>query len=135
MDNKTAIEYLQRRINPQESYDDLLSFPRFIEIETVNACNARCPMCTIADWQRKSPTMKDDLFRRIADEIIEHRDEVIRVSLYRDGEPLLDKKLPDRIAYLKDGGINATSISTNVSLLNEERARSAAPNWNNCPAS
>ena len=123
MDNKTAIEYLQRRISPGESFDDLLSFPRFIEIETVNACNARCPMCTIADWQRKTPTMKDDLFQRIADEIIEHRDEVIRVSLYRDGEPLLDRKLPDRIAYLKDGGINATSISTNVSLLDEERAR------------
>ena len=124
MDVKTAKEYLQRRISPGETHDDLLGFPRFIEIETVNACNARCPMCTIADWQRKTPTMKDALFRRIADEIIQHRDEVIRVSLYRDGEPLLDRKLPDRIAYLKDGGVGATSISTNVSLLDEERARS-----------
>ena len=67
MDVKTAMEYLQRRISPGETHDDLLSFPRFIEIETVNACNARCPMCTIADWQRKTPTMKDALFRRIAD--------------------------------------------------------------------
>lgn len=118
-----AQEYLIRRISPEESYEDLLSFPRFLEIETVNACNARCPMCTIADWQRNTPTMKDDLFKRIADEIIDHRHEVKRVSLYRDGEPLLDKKLPARVAMLKDGGIDATSISTNVSLLNEERAR------------
>jgi MoaA/NifB/PqqE/SkfB family radical SAM enzyme len=123
MDPDRAIEYLNRRISPDESYEQLLSFPRFLEIETVNACNARCPMCTIDDWQRHTPTMKDDLYKRIADEIIDHRNEVIRVSLYRDGEPLLDKKLPKRIAYLKDGGVNATTISTNVSLLTEERSR------------
>ena len=118
-----AREYLSRRISPEESCEDLLDFPRFLEIETVNACNARCPMCTIADWQRNTPTMKDDLFLRIADEIIDHRHEVKRVSLYRDGEPLLDKKLPARVALLKDGGVGGTSISTNVSLLTEERSR------------
>lgn len=123
LDPKRAKEYLNRRISPDEPYEDLLSFPRFLEIETVNACNARCPMCTIDDWQRHTPTMKDDLFKRIADEIIDHRDVVKRVSLYRDGEPLLDKKLPDRVAILKDGGVNATSISTNVSLLKEDRSR------------
>jgi MoaA/NifB/PqqE/SkfB family radical SAM enzyme len=123
LDTDRAIEYLNRRISPDESYEQLLSFPRYLEIETVNACNARCPMCTIEDWQRNTPTMKDDLFKHVADEIIDHSDEVIRVSLYRDGEPLLDKKLPNRIAYLKDGGVNATTISTNVSLLTEERSR------------
>lgn len=123
MDLIQSQDYLRRRISPDEDYEALLEFPRFIEIETVNACNARCPMCTIDDWQRNTPTMKDDLFRHIADEIIDHRDEVTRVSLYRDGEPLLDKKLAERIAYLKLGGVNATSISTNVSLLNEERSR------------
>ncbi len=123
LDPERAKEYLNRRISPEESYQDLLSFPRFLEIETVNACNARCPMCTIDDWQRHTPTMKDDLFKRIADEVIDHRDEVKRVSLYRDGEPLLDKKLPDRVAMLKDGGVNATSISTNVSLLTPARSR------------
>lgn len=120
---RAAEEYLHRRISPNENFKDLLSFPRFLEIETVNACNARCPMCTIADWQRNTPTMKEDLFRKIADEIIDHGDEVKRVSLYRDGEPLLDKKLPSRVAYLKDGGVKATSISTNVALLDERRGR------------
>jgi len=76
-------------------------------------------MCTIEEWSRKSPTMKDDLFRKIADELIENRDRLTRVSLYRDGEPLLDKKLAPRVALLKDGGIPEVAISTNVSLLNE----------------
>ena len=50
------------RIDKDSKINDLLRFPRFFEIETVNACNARCPMCTIDDWQRKTPTMKDSLF-------------------------------------------------------------------------
>ncbi len=123
MDEKTAKEYLARRIHPNGSFEDLLRFPRYLEIETVNACNARCPMCTIDEWTRKTPTMPDDLFNKLADEVIEHADHVARVSLYRDGEPLLDKKLPDRIARLTDGGVKETAISTNVSLLNEERSR------------
>lgn len=122
MDDATAREYLRRRISPEEAFEDLLSYPRYIEIETVNACNARCPMCTIDDWQRHTPTMKDAVFEKIADDIFGHTDEVKRVSLYRDGEPLLDKKLPKRVAHLKQGGVKQVSISTNVSLLDEERS-------------
>lgn len=114
-------EYLRCRIDANSSYEDLLRFPKYFEIETVNGCNARCPMCTIGDWQRQSPTMKDDLFRKIADEIAENADDVSRVSLYRDGEPLLDKRLPDRIAYLKDKRVKRVGIATNVSLLDEKR--------------
>ena len=47
MDIEKGKEFLARRNNPGESYDFLLRFPRYLEIETVNACNARCPMCTI----------------------------------------------------------------------------------------
>ena len=122
MDSSKAIEYLVKRISPQETIEDLLRFPRYFEIETVNACNARCPMCTIADWERGSPTMKDSLFEKIAGELEAHADEVKRVSLYRDGEPLLDKKMPRRVHALKSRGIRRVGISTNVSLLNEKMA-------------
>ena len=115
--------YLKKRISHEGPYEDLLDFPLYFEIETVNACNARCPFCTIDDWHRHSPTMKMDLFRKIADEIIENKERTRRVALYRDGEPLLDKKMPDRIAYLKEGGVDKVGISTNVSLLNEENSR------------
>ena len=115
-------KYLLGRIDKDSKINDLLRFPRFFEIETVNACNARCPMCTIDDWQRKTPTMKDGLFNKIVDELREHSDTIQRVSLYRDGEPLLDKKLPKRVQLLKDNGIKQVSIATNVSLLNEKRS-------------
>jgi sulfatase maturation enzyme AslB (radical SAM superfamily) len=115
-------EYLVRRISPNETCEQLTSFPRYFEIETVNVCNARCPMCTINDWQRDFKPMTDELFAKIAAELIEHKDEVKRVSLYRDGEPLIDKKLARRVAMLKEGGIRSTAISTNVSLLTPARA-------------
>ena len=44
------------------------------------------------------------------------------MSLYRDGEPLIDKKMAARINKLNENGIKNTSIATNVSLLNEKRA-------------
>ncbi len=67
--------------------------------------------------------MKDDLFEKIAKELEEHASEVRRIHLYRDGEPLLDKKLPVRIKRLKDAGIREVGISTNAELLDEKRAK------------
>lgn len=116
-------EYLRERINTRPRYEDLLRFPSYLEIETVNVCNARCPMCTIEDWERGGQPMTNELYHKIAQEVIEHADEVERVSLYRDGEPLIDKKLAERVAMLKNGGIKDVSISTNVSLLDEARSR------------
>ncbi len=66
--------------------------------------------------------MKDDLFEKIAQEIGEHASEVIRVHLYRDGEPLLDKRLSVRVSRLKRAGVKNVGISTNVELLTEDRA-------------
>tara|TARA_B110000977_G_scaffold201844_1_gene299210 strand:+ start:3646 stop:4629 length:984 start_codon:yes stop_codon:yes gene_type:complete len=114
--------YLNRRIDKKVSYENLLEFPKYIEIETVNACNARCPMCTINDWERNYPVMKDDVWKKISEDIIENKKFLKRVSLYRDGEPLIDKKMAQRINKFYENGITETSIATNVSLLNEKRA-------------
>lgn len=116
-------KYLIRRIDKNSSIKNILEFPKYVEIETVNACNARCPMCTINDWERNYPVMKDDVFNKISDELIEYKEYLKRVSLYRDGEPLIDKKLAKRINKFFQAGIENTSIATNVSLLNEKRSR------------
>ena len=118
-----ATQYLAERISPGGSYEALLRFPRFIEIETVHACNARCTMCTINDWERGKRPMDDNLFVRLAEEIIENAEEIKRVSLFRDGEPLLDPKLAERIEILKQGDVRDISISTNISLLTGEKSR------------
>jgi radical SAM protein with 4Fe4S-binding SPASM domain len=114
--------YIVRRIDSAKSISALTAFPSYFEIETVNACNARCPMCTIDDWDRRDGLMSDDLFAKIAEEIGRHAGEVKRVALYRDGEPLLDKKLPAKVALLKSLGVKRVGISTNVALLTPEKS-------------
>ena len=116
-------EYLVKRIDKNKNYTGLLEYPSYVEIETVNACNARCPMCTINDWNRNYPIMRDNVFNKISDDLIRNKKHLKRVVMHRDGEPLIDKKLAPRIAKFKDNGINDTSIATNVSLLNEKRSR------------
>jgi radical SAM protein with 4Fe4S-binding SPASM domain len=111
--------YLKSRINPDGGFEELLGFPKYLEIETVNACNARCPMCTIEDWERNIPLMKDEVFEKVLSDIKDHVNELKRVSLYRDGEPLIDKKISKRIASLKKIGVKEVSIASNLALLDE----------------
>lgn len=106
-------------------FEDYLRFPMYYEIETVNACNASCKMCTVNKWQKNGdPSMSDSLFRKMADELIDYKDIVRTVNLSRDGEPLLDRKLEEKITYLKKGGIKHSTFSTNAALLTKKRALS-----------
>ncbi|MHC1753281.1 radical SAM/SPASM domain-containing protein [Humidesulfovibrio sp.] len=103
--------------------DDLLDFPKFINIETVYGCNARCVMCGIDFGTQKRIIMDDALFEKIITEIGEHSHQVQKVMFYMRGEPLLDPKLAQRIKRAKDLGIKTTNIATNASLLTATKAR------------
>lgn len=113
---------LARRINV-EHIKDAIYFPRFFQIETTRLCNARCPFCAIDKWDKSEPWMADPLWDKIADELVQYSDWIRFVDLQRAGEPLLDKKLPERVARLKAGGIKHVMITTNASGLNEANSR------------
>jgi radical SAM protein with 4Fe4S-binding SPASM domain len=105
-----------------ESIRESFTFPKYFEIETVNACNARCVMCTIDDWEKvRNPIMSDKLFTKFVEEVSRHHEWVDRVCLNRDGEPTLDKNLHKKIKLLKDAGIKEVTMATNVQLLDEKR--------------
>ena len=97
-------------------------FPAYFTIETVKACNARCVFCTINSWPSHKPFMDDELFTKISAEIIRHASEVQQVCLNGSGEPLLDKKIADRINVFKRGRINKVILTTNASLLDSKKA-------------
>ncbi len=97
------------------------AFPKTIRIETTNGCNARCVICPHAEMGRKVVNMDDGLFRRIVAECADN--DVDTLHLHNFGEPLLDRKLPQRISHCKSLGIRRVKIFTNGSLLTEERAR------------
>ncbi len=113
-----ALSYVERRM--EFSVDELDKFPKYFLIETVNTCNARCIMCGIDFDKKTKAIIKKDLFEKITREISRHRDHVEKVMLYLDGEPLMDKKLPERICMMKDAGVKIVNIATNASLLDEK---------------
>ncbi len=102
--------------------EDLLAYPKYLQIETSSACNARCVMCPIDDWTRAEQLMSDEVFGKIVDDLRPHVDWIEMITLQAAGEPLIDKKLEQRIAALKGIGVRKVVISCNGSLLTAERA-------------
>ncbi len=96
-------------------------FPAVVRIETTNACNARCTICPHGEIQRPIARIDDDLFTKLIDECADSGCK--EVHLHNFGEPLLDKRLEDRVRYAKDKGLPKVKIFSNGSLLTGDRAR------------
>lgn len=101
----------------------LETFPKFVQIETVSGCNARCRMCSVHDWTRSKSAMSEALFAKLLTELAAHCDWIEQVTLQLGGEPLLDRRLEEHVAALKQAGIRSVVFTTNASLLNETRSR------------
>jgi radical SAM protein with 4Fe4S-binding SPASM domain len=114
----TGISYLLQR-------DRVWGQPIFFTIETINSCNFRCIYCPQSDQEhhfingRGIMSLED--FKRIISNLRSCFDVRI-VSLHRDGEPLLNKRLEAYISHLRDLGIYVT-VSSNCSLVSEARAK------------
>ncbi len=118
---ETPIEHIERRLlHPMHV---LKKFPKYFLIETTNTCNARCIMCGIDFDKKAKQIIEDDLYDRIADEIGKYANHVEKVMPYLDGEPMIDKKLPERVAKMKQVGVKNVNIASNASLLTEKMGR------------
>jgi molybdenum cofactor biosynthesis enzyme MoaA len=77
------------------------SSPDHVQIQTVTGCNASCIFCPNGKTQRRVPMgrrMDWDLYRSVVDQCLELG--VRRYSVYLMNEPLLDRELPERVAYI-----------------------------------
>jgi sulfatase maturation enzyme AslB (radical SAM superfamily) len=99
----------------------LPAFPPVVRVETTNACNARCTICPHRSLRRPIVCMDDTCYQKIIDECAAHR--CRELHLHNFGEPLLDKRIEERIRYAKQRGISKVKIFSNGSLLTEDRAR------------
>jgi radical SAM protein with 4Fe4S-binding SPASM domain len=96
--------------------------PTFLSVETSNYCNLHCPECPVGTGQNpKLGQAKFDLtlYKKLIDE---QKPTVQHVILYFQGEPLLNKQLPEFIEYAHRARIY-TSTSTNGQLLNKKNAK------------
>lgn len=94
---------------------------RFLQFEVINTCNYRCPLCKTIEQDHVVRTkISLDQVKMLIDPII---DELEEISLYgQRGEPFLNRELEAIISYLKSRPVYI-ALSTNGSILNEERAR------------
>lgn len=96
--------------------------PMGLQIQTVSACNASCYFCPYLDsWHKEHPgRMEESLYRRIIDEVSPYQ--VSKFCPYLENEPLLDRKLFDRIEYgLSRLDYQVLELSTNAALLDARR--------------
>jgi MoaA/NifB/PqqE/SkfB family radical SAM enzyme len=96
--------------------------PVFIGIETSGLCNLRCVMCPHGEAPEDSPKrghMSLEVYRRVVDEA---KSFVQDADLFGGGEPLLNPRIFDMIAYAREAGIN-TRLHTNATLLDQDRSR------------
>lgn len=100
--------------------------PRHVQIESVGGkgmCTARCTMCTIEDWQKPPRIMQQAEFEKFVLHLAPWKEHIDYVTLHCNGEPLLDKRLHDKVAFLKQHGFRGTGFATNCTLLDERRAQ------------
>lgn len=94
--------------------------PVFISIEPADFCQLRCPECPVGKAARSKGTLADD--QVIFDTISELRKSLLQIIFYFQGEPLLNPRLSEYIAFAHKAGIY-TSSSSNGMLLHSDNAR------------
>ena len=97
-------------------------FPRRLQIETTNRCNASCAMCPILQMKRPKGDMSWELWAKLVAEL-KSRPALRRVMLHVMGEPLLHPDFIKMIRYLREEAPHQpVEFSTNGSVLGREQA-------------
>jgi radical SAM protein with 4Fe4S-binding SPASM domain len=107
-----------------------LEAPFVLFVDPSDACNFKCRFCPTSDRGlmrkvgRPMKVMEFELFKKIANDMTEFEPKVKVLRLYKDGEPLINKRLPDMIKYAKDvGAAERIDTTTNASLLTPEKGK------------
>lgn len=92
-------------------------FPLHLDFETTTSCNLRCPFC-FQSYDPPQPQKLDfEIYTKVIDEGAANN--LYSVKLQYRGEPTLDKRLPEFVAYAKESGILDVMFNTNATLLTE----------------
>lgn len=96
-------------------------FPLHLDIETTCLCNLHCPFCaTSYEPIGGRGFMSFETFKKIMDEGAEYGLCAIKLNSGGRGEPLLNKLLPEMVAYAKTKGIMDVYFNTNATMLSRD---------------
>ena len=108
-------------------------YPKLVCIETYHGCNSCCGFCPVSLWPRQKGPMSDEIFNTIINQLADWGPGRIKqVALMMNGEPLLDKKLEERLLRCKREKLPNVGFTTNASLMDSDRALSiisASPDY------
>jgi MoaA/NifB/PqqE/SkfB family radical SAM enzyme len=106
---------------PKWSY--VAPFPLHVDFEASFRCNLKCPMCFRPHLDRKDyGDMDFALYKKGIDECADNGLYSIRLS-WR-GEPTMNPRLPEMVAYAKERGVKEVSFITNGTNLTDDLSRS-----------
>ncbi len=96
--------------------------PKVIYIETTNICNANCIMCPHDSMKRPFITMEQKTFEKIIDDMINVDLSDTQLFLHKEGEPLCDNRITERINYVHKmlPNVKEIGINTNAMLLSKD---------------
>jgi MoaA/NifB/PqqE/SkfB family radical SAM enzyme len=105
-----------------------LRTPYVIYVDPCDRCNFQCKFCPTGNREilrkvlsRGHGVMDFELYKKLVDGFCEFDDVVKVVRLYKDGEPLLNPRFPDMVAYAKKSGCcEKVDTTSNASLLTRE---------------
>jgi len=111
-----------------------LRVPLLVWIDPTNMCNFKCVFCPTGDSEllkkvgRPKGIMTMKTFNKVVNDlkimVRKYSQRPVQISLYKDGEPLLNKNLPEMIKILKDSRVtDCVEITTNASALTEKKSR------------
>ena len=84
-----------------------LATPITIHIDPCNLCNFKCVFCPQGDLSllkkvgRPKGFMDLDLFKKAVSDMAEFGEQIVVLSLYKDGEPILNKNIAKMIQFAK----------------------------------
>lgn len=104
-----------------------LGTPLLLFVDPSSGCNYSCPFCACGkanrhNWSKAKSSsigqMPYELYRKVIDDCSIFPSRIKTLRLYKEGEPLLNRRLPDMIHYAKKSDIfERIDFTTNASLL------------------
>lgn len=128
MKAKIGTRYHQNRTQLQDVIP--LATPFILYLDPSSACNLSCSFCPCGGAHKELWTeekrgsvgiMDFDLYKKIIDDCQGFPDKIKVLRLYKEGEPLVNKRLPEMIEYaVKSGKFESIDFTTNGTLLNPD---------------
>ena len=128
MNAKTGTRWTGDRTALQEVIP--LETPYLLFIDPSSVCNFRCKFCPCGGankqvWsaEKRTSILPYDLYRKIIDDVAEFPGKLKTLRLYKEGEPLVNKRLPDMIHYARKRGVTQKiDFTTNGYLFERDTA-------------